>query len=185
MNGKNNLKKTKMKINNMKKVNKENLSEIVVKSPIGPILLRANDQALLFLDFTSHSVKDKTDHPILLKAKEELQLYFQGKLKKFSVKVSTEGTEFQKKVWKELQKIPFGKTLSYGELALKVGGKNYARAVGTAVGKNPLAIIIPCHRILAANGIGGFAGGLKIKRELLFLENHRSVYKKYFKNNKS
>lgn len=155
----------------MKVKNLEVLEEIVVDSPVGAILLRANDKSLLYLDFTNKKVNFKTKHPVLLKAKKELEEYFHGNLKKFTIKVEARGTEFQMKVWKELQKIPFGKTLSYGQLAEKVGGKSYARAVGTAVGKNPLAIIIPCHRILAANGIGGFAGGLKIKRELLKVEN--------------
>lgn len=149
----------------------EVLEEIVIDSPVGAILLRANDKSLLFLDFTTRKANTKTKHPILLKAKKELEEYFQGNLKKFTIKLEARGTEFQMKVWNELQKIPFGKTLSYGQLAEKVGGKNYARAVGTAVGKNPLAIMIPCHRILAANGIGGFAGGLKIKKELLKVEN--------------
>lgn len=151
--------------------NTETLAEVVVDSPIGPILLRANEKSLLFLDFTKKKIDGKTNHPVLLKAKKELEEYFKGTLKKFTVTVDARGTEFQMKVWRELQKIPFGKTLSYGELAEKVGGKNYARAVGTAVGKNPMAIIIPCHRILASNGIGGFAGGLKIKRDLLKVEN--------------
>lgn len=152
-------------------MNVENLEEIVIDSPVGHILLKANDNALVFLDFTKKPVSHSTKHPVLILAKKELHEYFQGDLKKFTVKVNAQGTDFQMKVWKELQKIPFGKSLSYGELALKLGGKNYARAVGTAVGKNPLAIIIPCHRILAANGLGGFAGGLKIKKQLLEIEN--------------
>ncbi len=85
--------------------------------------------------------------------------------------LAAEGTEFQKKVWNELAKIPFGKTFSYGEIAGKIRNQKAVRAVGTANGRNPLAIIVPCHRVIAADGgLGGFAGGLEIKRKLLELE---------------
>lgn len=82
------------------------------------------------------------------------------------------GTPFQKRVWKAIQKIPYGKTLTYKELAKKVGSPNAYRAVGSACGKNPLPIIIPCHRVVASNGIGGFTGGLKLKKKLLKLEQN-------------
>lgn len=155
------------------KIDKKNelISELVMNSPIGPLLLRANNESLLALDFTKKKIPTKTNNLILLAAKKELDDYFMGKLNKFTISVDARGTDFQMKVWKELEQIPFGKTLSYGELAEKVGGKNYARAVGTAVGKNPIAIIIPCHRILAFNGIGGFSGGIKIKQQLLHVES--------------
>lgn len=154
------------------KIDKKNelISELVMNSPIGPLLLRANNESLLSLDFTPKKIPTKTNNLILQRAKKELDDYFMGKLNKFTISVDARGTDFQMKVWKELEQIPFGKTLSYGELAEKVGGKNYARAVGTAVGKNPIAIIIPCHRILASNGIGGFSGGIKIKQQLLHVE---------------
>ncbi len=151
-------------------IDNEVIEELVINSPIGPILLRANEKFLLFLDFTKKKSGNQTSNLILLKAKSELNEYFSGTLEKFSIPFEARGTEFQKKVWIELQKIPYGKSLSYGELASKVGGKNYARAVGSAVGKNPLAIIIPCHRILAANGIGGFSGGINIKNKLMEIE---------------
>lgn len=151
-------------------IDNEVIEELVINSPIGPILLRANEKFLLFLDFTKKKSGNQTSNLILLKAKSELKEYFSGTLEKFSIPFEARGTEFQKKVWIELQKIPYGKSLSYGELASKVGGKNYARAVGSAVGKNPLAIIIPCHRILAANGIGGFSGGINIKNKLMEIE---------------
>jgi methylated-DNA-[protein]-cysteine S-methyltransferase len=81
-----------------------------------------------------------------------------------------DGTEFQKEVWAELSRIPYGETISYGELARRVGRPRGPRAVGQANGKNPIAIIVPCHRVVASNGIGGYGGGLPLKRALLTLE---------------
>jgi methylated-DNA-[protein]-cysteine S-methyltransferase len=102
---------------------------------------------------------------------KQLELYFTKKSKMFSMPFLLEGTAFEKKVWQELQKIPYGKTLSYGELARKIKTPNAARAVGTAARKNPLPILIPCHRLIGGNGnLVGFAGGLPIKMELLKLE---------------
>ena len=101
----------------------------------------------------------------------ELNLYFQKRLKKFTIPLKLSGTDFQQKVFKVLQTIPYGKTISYQELAKKTGNKKASRAVGNANGKNPIAIIIPCHRVIAKNGtIGGYSGGLDIKRKLLKLE---------------
>lgn len=105
-------------------------------------------------------------------AANELVEYFRGERKKFTVKLDLEGTDFQKRVWKELQKIPYGKTCSYKDIAIKLNDPNASRAVGTANGKNPICIIIPCHRVIAQNGtLGGYTGGLDKKIELLQIEN--------------
>lgn len=105
-------------------------------------------------------------------AANELFEYFRGERKKFTVKLDLEGTDFQKRVWKELQKIPYGKTCSYKDIAIKLNDPNASRAVGTANGKNPICIIIPCHRVIAQNGtLGGYSGGLDKKIELLQIEN--------------
>ena len=84
--------------------------------------------------------------------------------------IELDGTEFQRAVWRELSKIPYGETISYGELARRVGRPKGPRAVGQANGKNPIAIIVPCHRVVASNGLGGYGGGLAMKRALLALE---------------
>lgn len=105
------------------------------------------------------------------KLKKWVKNYFQGKSGKFPLKISLQGTPFQLSVWRAIQKIPRGKTLSYGSIADKIGCPRAVRAVGTACGKNPLPIIVPCHRVVAKNGIGGFSPGLKIKKQLLRLES--------------
>lgn len=102
---------------------------------------------------------------------KQLDEYFAGKRKKFELKLNPIGTEFQKKAWKALESIPFGKTFSYQEQAIKVGNKNYTRAVGGANNKNPIPIIIPCHRVIGKNGdLTGYAGGIEFKKYLLSLE---------------
>ena len=109
--------------------------------------------------------------PLLKKALREMDEYFKGSRTKFSVSLSPEGTAFQKKVWKALQAIPYGKTVSYKEIARRVGHPKAVRAVGTAVGSNPFCILIPCHRVVASDGsLGGYAFGLKKKEALLRLE---------------
>lgn len=107
----------------------------------------------------------------LLQAKAELKEYFAGTLKEFTVKLSPTGTEFQKKVWEELLKIPYGTTICYEELAIRTGNPKASRAVGSANGKNPIPFIIPCHRVIAKNGgLGGYGLGLDLKKYLLNLE---------------
>lgn len=108
---------------------------------------------------------------------KQLEEYFQGQRKVFDLKTHvTKGTEFQRRVWKELLKIPYGERRSYKQLASKLNTKAY-RAVGSANGKNPLSIIVPCHRVIAADGgIGGYAGGISFKKKLLNLENNESSF---------
>ena len=111
-------------------------------------------------------------HPILLESEHQLNNYFAGKLEKFSLQLDFKGTEFQKHVWEALLTIPYGETRSYGQLAKQIGNPKAVRAVGAANGKNPISIIIPCHRVIAANGsLTGFAGGLDRKKILLDLES--------------
>jgi methylated-DNA-[protein]-cysteine S-methyltransferase len=104
-------------------------------------------------------------------AMEQLEAYFAGKLRRFDLLLAPAGTTFQREVWGTLQTIPYGETLSYGELARRIGKPNAFRAVGAANGRNPLPIIIPCHRVIGANGsLTGFGGGLPVKRALLAIE---------------
>jgi methylated-DNA-[protein]-cysteine S-methyltransferase len=111
---------------------------------------------------------------LLLRAKRELAEYFAGKRTHFSVALDPQGTPFQRSVWKQIAKVGFGKTLSYGELAKRAGHPGSARATGAATGRNPIGIIVPCHRIMGANGsLTGYAGGLHRKRALLALEGAR------------
>lgn len=108
---------------------------------------------------------------ILLEAERQLKEYFSGSRKSFSLPLDLKGTEFQIKVWKRLLTIPYGETRSYGELARELGKPNASRAVGAAVGRNPVSIIIPCHRVIGSSGrLTGFAGGLEAKATLLDLE---------------
>ncbi len=110
----------------------------------------------------------------IVEAKQQLRDYFAGKRKGFDLPLKLEGTDFQKRAWRELQRIPYGRTISYGEQARRLGESKRARAVGSANGKNPLSIIVPCHRVVGKNGkLGGYGGGLPAKRLLLALEESR------------
>lgn len=150
-----------------------------IKSPIGSLVLISDKSALICIEFGKEKAENfpnkptKNNHPILLKTEKQLKEYFAGNRKEFDIPLKLQGTDFQKKVWQELTKIPFGKTISYQKLAEKMGNKNKTRAVGNANGKNPIPIIIPCHRVIEKNGkLGGFGGGLHIKQFLLELENN-------------
>jgi methylated-DNA-[protein]-cysteine S-methyltransferase len=118
-----------------------------------------------------HGRRDVDDVPPVLKeAATQLDEYFAGQRRTFDVVMELDGTEFQREVWSELTRIPYGKTISYGELARRVGRPSAPRAVGQANGRNPMPIIVPCHRVVASNGIGGYGGGLDVKRALLAVE---------------
>jgi len=119
----------------------------------------------------STATKLRSDDPYLFGIFDQLKEYFAGTRKKFDVPLDIEGTDFQKRVWNELRNIPYGKTISYKTLSEKLGDVKAIRAVGKANGQNPIAIIIPCHRVIGANGsLVGYAGGLDIKEKLLHLE---------------
>ena len=150
-------------------------------SPIGKILIIADNSGLKELRFIKRdsfiNQLERTQNnftkteEICKQTKEELKQYFEGRLKQFTVQLSPEGTDFQKSVWKELCKIPYGKTLSYKQIAENLNNPKSCRAVGNANGKNPIPIIIPCHRVICTGGkLGGFSAGLDRKRFLLHLE---------------
>ena len=149
-----------------------------IPSPVGELRLVASDKglrAVLFNDGRksrlAFEASEDNEHPILKKTEKQFQEYFAGKRQLFDVKLDMQGTIFQIKAWKELQKIPYGTTVSYGEQARRVGDANKARAVGMANNRNPLAIIVPCHRVIGASGnLTGYAGGLATKEYLLNLE---------------
>jgi methylated-DNA-[protein]-cysteine S-methyltransferase len=157
----------------------QNLIQFKYESVIGPIYLVASDLALVRLQFKKQSniafITDPRAFRIIAQTILELDEYFQGQRQKFTIPLALEGTPFQRTVWNELQKLPYGKTNSYKELAQNIKNTKAARAVGTANGKNPICIIIPCHRIISSDGsLGGFSGGLKIKSKLLQLETRRN-----------
>ncbi|GHT72686.1 methylated-DNA--protein-cysteine methyltransferase [Bacteroidia bacterium] len=147
------------------------------QSPIGCLKIVADKQTIVSLQLTegekrpSESEK-QVKNEILQKACRQLDEYFSGKRKTFDLPLTPKGTVFQTKVWAELQRIPYGKTISYAQLAQEVDNPKACRAAGSANGKNPIAIVIPCHRVINADGkLGGYAYGLKIKKQLLDLEN--------------
>lgn len=153
------------------------------KSPIGKLFLFADEKnlkALVFADDKDQSQIEeciKNCQPIHKKnsvinlAIKELSAYFKGQLTQFKVPVSPEGTDFQKKAWNALQRIPYGKVISYSEQAIRLKKPAAMRAVGQANGRNPIPIIIPCHRVIAKDKtIGGYSGGLVIKEKLLAIE---------------
>jgi methylated-DNA-[protein]-cysteine S-methyltransferase len=146
-------------------------------SPVGRLLLAGTGHALEMLSFTMGSkargpAAEWTEEPAAFdEAVRQLRAYFSGELHDFSLPLKPSGTEFQLRVWTELQAIPYGTTTSYGELARRIGNPNGSRAVGLANGSNPIAIIVPCHRVIGASGkLTGFGGGLDIKQRLLDLE---------------
>jgi len=144
-------------------------------APIGTLGLLANEEKLLKLSFNGlNDITDdaKEDNSRFKSIFRELDEYFAGEREQFSVDYLIDTSPFAARVYKEMVKIPYGTTLSYSELARKSGRKLAYRAVGTACGKNPLPLIIPCHRVTAVNGLGGFGGGLDTKRFLLNLETN-------------
>ena len=153
-----------------------------MKSPVGRLTLVANDKSLVALLWENEKpnrvklpeMEKSSKNPVILETSKQLKEYFAGERKSFDLPLDPMGTEFQQKVWKALRKIPFGKTKSYKELAIAVGNPNASRAVGAANGKNPISIIVPCHRVIGANGkLTGFAGGLENKDILLKTESSK------------
>jgi methylated-DNA-[protein]-cysteine S-methyltransferase len=151
-----------------------------IASPLGPLLLAADDSGLREILFVNgrHPAKPdpawKKDPASLKEPIRQLRAYFAGELEDFNLPLAPQGTPFQRKVWKRLCDIPYGETISYGELARRIGNPNASRAVGLANGSNPIPIIIPCHRVIGSNGkLTGYGGGLPIKEKLLALERRQ------------
>src|SRR5438477_12369464 len=155
-----------------------------MKSPVGRLKLVASELGLAAILWENDDpkrvrlaplVEDK-NHPVLRETERQLNDYFAGKLKKFSMKFDFAGTEFQKQVWRALAAIPFGETRSYGDIARQIRRPKAMRAVGAANGKNPISIMVPCHRVIGSNGkLTGYAGGLETKAFLLKLNHERSI----------
>jgi len=148
-----------------------------IESPVGPLLLVADEAGLRRIEFIHGRNPTRPDDSWRESASTfreivgQLRAYFSGKLEQFDFSLAPEGTPFQQRVWKHLCDIPYGKTISYGELARRIGNPSASRAVGLANGSNPIPIIIPCHRVIGSNGkLTGYGGGLPIKEKLLALE---------------
>lgn len=147
------------------------------ESPAGRLLLAGSDEALERLHFARGSraaAPDPlwcNDRAAFRETIHQLDAYFAGSLREFDLTLRPEGTTFQLRVWRELQAIPYGQTITYGELARRIGNPSASRAVGLANGSNPIAIVIPCHRVIGASGkLTGFGGGIDVKAKLLALE---------------
>jgi methylated-DNA-[protein]-cysteine S-methyltransferase len=152
----------------------DRIARILVDSPLGELLLTSDESGLIRLDLdppehtTGPDRKHRRDDPALRPAAEQLAAYFAGELQEFRLSLVLRGTEFQRRVWEALLDIPYGETISYAELARRIGAPSAVRAVGGAVGRNPIAIIVPCHRVVGSSGaLTGYGGGLERKRWLL------------------
>jgi AraC family transcriptional regulator of adaptative response/methylated-DNA-[protein]-cysteine methyltransferase len=163
-----------------------------VRTPLGPMIAGASDGGLCLLEFTDRRMLERqlailgrrfrlplvpgeSEH--LSRAKDELAEYFAGRRREFGVPLRVVGSEFQQKVWAELQRIPYAETRSYGDVARAVGSPDAIRAVGQANGMNRIAIVIPCHRVVNADGrLGGYGGGLWRKQRLLALERGQGAF---------
>ena len=154
------------------------LARTVTESPIGELTIIATDDAIVAIHFgndligsgASDGLVDvpASEHPVLDEAVRQLDEYFAGERVDFDLPLEPAGTPFQRQAWTALATIPYGETISYGEQAMRIGDRNKSRAVGAANGKNPLPIVVPCHRVIGANGhLTGFGGGLDIKAWLL------------------
>ncbi|MEU0071783.1 methylated-DNA--[protein]-cysteine S-methyltransferase [Streptomyces sp. NPDC006332] len=160
----------------------------VIDSPYGPLTLVADDGVLcgLYMTDQRHRPAEETfgtraEAPFakapFAAAEEELEAYFAGGLKEFTVELGLRGTPFQRSVWDQLRKIPYGETRTYGELADALGNPTASRAVGLANGRNPVGIIVPCHRVVGANGgLTGYGGGLDRKQRLLDFESGAALF---------
>jgi methylated-DNA-[protein]-cysteine S-methyltransferase len=157
-------------------------AQAIVESPLGPILLARTAQGLAGAWFEGQKdhpgtldAPQRPDDPLLARTAAQLARYFEGDAAAFELPLDLHGTEFQRAVWAALREIPRGATTSYGAIAQRIGAPRAVRAVGAAVGRNPVSVIVPCHRVLGRDGaLTGYAGGLTRKRALLALEAHAS-----------
>ncbi|HEY7776880.1 MAG TPA: methylated-DNA--[protein]-cysteine S-methyltransferase [Kineobactrum sp.] len=147
---------------------------IIMDSPLGPLQLVSEGEHLVAINFPDHhssEAESSPPTPVLKAAKKQLQEYFAGRRQDFNLPLAATGTPFQHSVWEALRQIPFGEVRSYRDIALAINKPKAVRAVGGANGRNPLPIVVPCHRVIGAHGaLTGFAGGLPLKRQLLAIE---------------
>jgi methylated-DNA-[protein]-cysteine S-methyltransferase len=145
----------------------------IISSPFGNIRISSREGCLSELKFTGEDTDGEILDQVLLSTKQQLEEYFAGERMTFDMPIGLGGTDFQRKVWLEVNKIPFGQTTNYMKISQKLGNPGAIRAVGAAIGANPILIILPCHRVLGSDGsLTGYAGGLDRKKALLELEGH-------------
>lgn len=145
----------------------------IISSPVGNIRITSREGCLSHLQFTDGMPDGEILDQVLLSTIQQLEEYFGGRRKVFDMPIGLGGSDFQHRVWLEIANIPFGHTTTYMEIARKIGNPAAIRAVGTAVGANPILIVLPCHRVLASDGnLTGYAGGLSRKKALLEMEGH-------------
>ena len=144
-------------------------------SPIGILEICGDENGLCELNFVNEFRKTEIKDQNLKLCLKELEKYFKGELKNFTTKLNIQGTEFQKSVYKNLLKIPYGKTVTYGELAKMINKPKAFRATGSANAKNKIPVIIPCHRVVASNGLGGYSGGEGLKTKIWLLEHEKKI----------
>jgi methylated-DNA-[protein]-cysteine S-methyltransferase len=157
-----------------------------IESPIGRIVLAGSGESLSFVGLPESRNpivipgEWKRDPEAFAEARQQFAAYFSGSLREFSLRLSPQGTEFRQRVWQALCTIPYATTISYAELARRIGNPKASRAVGLANGANPLSIIVPCHRVIGANGsLTGYGGGLKAKQFLLDLERRHAPCERF------
>jgi len=151
----------------------------VINTPMGPMTVASTEKGVASIRFGSNAPTGAaTDEAVNREAVQQLSEYFEGKRTAFDFPLDFEGTAFQKAVWNELARIPYGETRSYGDIARAIGRPGAARAVGMANHDNPIAVVIPCHRVVGSNGsLTGYAGGLHLKAQLLSIERqHRTLF---------
>lgn len=156
-----------------------NKAQRKISSKVGDLYLVASTDVVFGVFWKEQKiaaeVAQSPQSRLLDQVEQQIEEYLNGERKQFDLPLELEGTEFQKRVWQELTRIPYGKTCSYKELAKKLNDENASRAVGTANGKNPISLIVPCHRVITSSGeLGGYAGGLPAKEKLLSLEKQVS-----------
>lgn len=159
----------------------ENIAYTFLESPIGTLLIGESPRGLAMISLPEgETIRNTPSHwnhceHLKVPAVQQLRAYFSGELTEFDLPLDLRGTDFQVSVWKALLTIPYGETISYAELARRIGNPKAVRAVGAANGKNPIPIIVPCHRVIGSNGtLTGYAGGLHVKQALLSLERQHS-----------
>jgi methylated-DNA-[protein]-cysteine S-methyltransferase len=165
----------------------KNYVHTIIPSPIGKLKLVASDKGLAAILWENDNPRrvrlgtttEDRDHPVLRETERQLKEYFDGKRKSFSLDLDLAGTKFQNDVWRALLAIPFGETRSYGQIARQLGNPQAMRAVGAANGRNPVSIVVPCHRVIGTSGkLTGFAGGLEAKAFLLGQEDKEKTLKR-------
>lgn len=154
-----------------------------LQTPVGILRITADQRKLRGISFCERPGEDERPNTLTQQAAVQIEEYFSGKRKSFTVPAMPHGTPFQLAVWSALTRIPYGKVVTYGQLAAAIGQPKAVRAAANAVGENPFLILFPCHRVVASNGLGGFSAGLSVKRRLLALEGVEIAEKSAFSEN--